>query len=478
VSAKGIALLAGIQHLRLSVMKSVPRLLFRSPIPCLLPLLAGTASLHAATAKVEIGTSREDNSFATKTTAPPATNDAAAGATFKVIAGSPDPNGGSLAVLNDGKIPSNDDEPEANFFFAGDGRILVDLGKTIDVASLASYSWHSGSRAGQYYEVFAADGSANDFKAEPGADDELTKCGWTLLAKVDTTGKRPGQHAAAITPTSGKALGNYRYLLFDIKKNPKESQFNATFFSEIDIVDAAGPDLNRIEKPKRITQEFASKDGKFKYTLDVTEAPDLQEWCAKNLIPTLDEWYPKIIEMLPVDGVTPAHNITFTLKNATDLPGHLQGVPAYASGNSVVFNSKFMRDQASGEAVGAGIHEVVHVVQFGGDQGDRPRRRGGRPPTWVTEGVADYIRWFLYEPEKKGAEITKGNVQRATYDGSYRITANFFDWVIKTYEKDLMRKLNVATHDGYSDELWKTWTGKTVQELGAEWKSPNNPPFP
>jgi hypothetical protein len=131
-----------------------------------------------------------------------------------------------------------------------------------------------------------------------------------------------------------------------------------------------------------------------------------------------------------------------------------------------------MRAQQKGEAIGAGIHEVVHVVQFGGN-GEGNGRGKRRPPSWVTEGVADYIRWFLYEPESKGAEITTRNVSRAKYDDSYRTTANFFDWVIKNHEKDLMRKLNVATHEGYSEDLWKQWTGKTVQELGADWKKAN-----
>lgn len=425
-------------------------------------------------AKIAIGTSQDDKGFVSETSAAPAVNDAAATATFKIVAGKKDPNSGPLEVLNDGKIPSDSDQPESNFFFAGPGRILVDLGKALDVASIASYSWHNGSRSGQMYEVFAADGTATDFKAEPAAEIDPKTCGWTSLGTVDTTSKSPGQHAATLTPETGKTLANCRYVLLDIKPNPKEGQFNDTFFSEIDIVDANGPELKRIEKPKRITKDFASKDGKFHYTLDATEAPDLLEWGGKNLIPVLDEWYPKIIEMLPVAGVTPAHNITFTLKDK--MPPNMQGIPAYASGTSVVFNAKFMRDQAGGEAIGAGIHEVVHVVQFGGvreGQEGRRRNRGGRPPTWVTEGVADYIRWFLYEPQAKGAEITKRNVKESSYDASYRVTANFFDWVIKKYEKDLMRKLNVATHDGYSEGLWKEWTGKTLQDLGAEWKKEN-----
>ena len=438
----------------------------------LLPLVAGIAQLQAAPAKVGIGVSRDDSGFVTSVAPAPARNDAATNATFKVIAGNQDPNGAPLAALHDGKIPHEADEPSSNFFFAASGRLTVDLVKATDIASIVTYSWHPGARSVQFYAVYGADGAAKDFNPEPVKDLEPASVGWTLIARVDTSAYPPGQHVASITPASGKSLGSFRHLLFDVWKNPKEARFNDTFFSEIDIVDAQGPELVRVRKAPKIIQQFASKDGKFQYTLDVTEAPDLQEWCGKNLIPVLDEWYPKIINMLPVDGVTPTHKVTFTLKDSINFPANLQGVPAYASGNSVVFNAGFMRAQQKGEAIGAGIHEVVHVVQFGGS-GPANGRGKGRPPSWVTEGVADYIRWFLYEPQSKGAEITSRNVRRAKYDDSYRTTANFFDWVIKNHEKDLMRKLNLATHEGYSEDLWKKWTGKTVQELGEEWKKAN-----
>jgi hypothetical protein len=80
------------------------------------------------------------------------------------------------------------------------------------------------------------------------------------------------------------------------------------------------------------------------------------------------------------------------------------------------------------------------------------------------------VRWFLYEPRTRGAEITPANVERARYDGSYRISANFLDWVTRTYDSGLVRKLNAAAREGrYREALWTEWTGKTVQELGDEW---------
>jgi hypothetical protein len=87
-------------------------------------------------------------------------------------------------------------------------------------------------------------------------------------------------------------------------------------------------------------------------------------------------------------------------------------------------------------------------------------------------GYPDYIRWFLYEPETQGAEIDKRNLSQARYDGSYRVSANFLNWAVSTYDKDLVRKLNAAAREGrYSDEFWKTATGHSVEELGDQWKA-------
>ena len=48
----------------------------------------------------------------------PARGDAASGATFRVVAGRADANGGGITVLNDGRLPANEDQPARNFFFA------------------------------------------------------------------------------------------------------------------------------------------------------------------------------------------------------------------------------------------------------------------------------------------------------------------------------------------------------------------------
>ena len=75
-------------------------------------------------------------------------------------------------------------------------------------------------------------------------------------------------------------------------------------------------------------------------------------------------------------------------------------------------------------------------------------------------------------PQTHGADITARNISRARYDGNYRISGNFINWVTETYDKDIVHKLNAAAREGkYSEDLWKTATGHTVQELGDEWKA-------
>ena len=109
---------------------------------------------------------------------------------------------------------------------------------------------------------------------------------------------------------------------------------------------------------------------------------------------------------------------------------------------------------------GAVIHELVHVVQ---------QYRGRRNPGWLVEGLADYIRWFKYEPQTHGAEIR--DPASAKYDASYRVTAIFLNWVTENYDKQIVAHLNAAMRQGeYSEELWTQHTGKSAAELGAEWK--------
>ncbi|MHB8969578.1 MAG: glycoside hydrolase family 16 protein [Pirellulaceae bacterium] len=172
----------------------------------------------------------------------PASNDAASGATCTLVEGLRDENGGPLRVLQDGKLPNTEDQPNRNFFFGqgqNGGRLVIDLGKVIDVGQVNTYSWHAGTRGPQVYKLFAADGAAPGFAAQPKNGTDPAGCGWTHVADVDTrpeSGTGGGQYGVSISD-SARAIGKYRYLLFCISATEQDDRFGNTFFSEIDIME-------------------------------------------------------------------------------------------------------------------------------------------------------------------------------------------------------------------------------------------------
>lgn len=430
-------------------------------------VLAAAPSLHAA-ARVAKGHGEADQGFNLEPVPPPAVNDAAAKAVFTVVDGEKDRNSADPAVLGDGKVPTGEDQPGANFFFATGaegGRLAVDLGQVISVKSVGSYSWHGGGRGPQVYKLYAASGTAKNFNAAPKRGTGPESCGWELVATVDTrpkSGRGGGQHGVEITNGGSRPLGNYRHLLFDIERASKDDPHGNTFFSEIDVVDAKAATPERLKAAEKIVKTFKSKDGKYTYILNTTKAPQLTEWCEKELMPVVEKWYPKLVELLPSNGYRAPDQVSFEFK--TDMGG----TPAYAAGNKISLSATWFPGQLKNEAKGCVVHEMGHVVQNYW-RAHQTNRNPKPTPGWVTEGICDYLRWFLYEPESRGAGISPG--RRANYSDSYRTTANFLDWVIEKKDKELLKKLNAAAREGkYEEKLWKEWTGMTVEELDAEWK--------
>lgn len=336
-------------------------------------------------------------------------------------------------------------------------------------------------------------------------------------------------------------------------------------------------------------------DGSAEITIDTSKAPDLNDWAEHKLAPVLAEWYPKISALLPSPGFTPPGKWSVVIA-----PGN--GVAA-TGGTRVTANATWIRGELDKQAVGALVHEEVHVVQqYGGGRrngfpgsfsngditnlaslanklvigadpvsaflnrqltplerealadyhgpgptayrlrtnlvavlnrivrgpgiydaalfqnvtlresttslrGEKPegedlgrlnralledafpgelarRGSGGRyrgGTGWLTEGIADYIRWFLYEPKSHGAgaayiqgriesDAKRGRDFELKYNDSYRISANFLNFVTTKYDRHIVAKLNNALRQGqYYDDIWADITGKTVQELDQAW---------
>jgi hypothetical protein len=180
--------------------------------------------------------------FKFKSVPSPSGDDVATKARVLMVDGEADGNSAGIEALTDGVLPTSDDQPRRNFFItagSGGARLLIDLGRVIEVAQINSYSWHPNSRAPQVYRVWASDGSDAKFMAEPKANMDPRTVGWRILATVDTRYEDAdadgGQYGVSISDARG-SLGRFRYLLFDCYVTEVADNFGNTFYSEIDVV--------------------------------------------------------------------------------------------------------------------------------------------------------------------------------------------------------------------------------------------------
>ena len=223
--------------------------------------------------------------FKFDTVAAPSRSDAANRGKFTILNGRRDTNGGELDQLNDGRLPSNDDEPGANFFFtAGSegGRILVDLGDAIEIQKVNTYSWHSDTRGPQVYKLYAADSNDENFNADGRRSrrGDPAEAGWKLVAEVDTQpeeGEPGGQYAVSIADAEGGALGKHRYLLFDISRTESDDAFGNTFFSEIDIIDGKEYPIAKADAESEAgegTVDVLKVADKYEIAFDTSDLPE------------------------------------------------------------------------------------------------------------------------------------------------------------------------------------------------------------
>jgi hypothetical protein len=185
------------------------------------------------------------------------------------------------------------------------------------------------------------------------------------------------------------------------------------------------------------------------FVVDVSDAPEMKEW-ADKAAHICEQEYPLLCDDLKSDGWKPRRIIEMRLKS------NYRGV-AETSGGRITGSVKYFKSHP--DDFGAMVHETVHTIQG---------LRGGHNPGWLVEGIADYERFFKYEPGKAGPV----DPDKAHYDGSYRVTATFLNYVSEKYDKELVHKLNVHMRQGdYADGLFKDSTGKTLKELDDEWRA-------
>jgi hypothetical protein len=182
--------------------------------------------------------------------------------------------------------------------------------------------------------------------------------------------------------------------------------------------------------------------------VDVNDAPEMKAW-AEKVARACERFYPSIIGVLKSKESDPPHRVTMAMKKsyrgvAETLDGHITG--------SVTYFKNHPRDG------GAFIHEMAHVAQA----------YPSNNPSWLVEGIADYVRFFQFERGKLGPI----DPDRAHYNGSYKVSAAFLAYASEKYDKDLVAKLNrLMQLQQYTDGVFIELTGKSLHELDAEWRA-------
>src|SRR5262249_37519599 len=142
-------------------------------------------------------------------------------------------------------------------------------------------------------------------------------------------------------------------------------------------------------------------------TVDTSRSPEMAQWAAQAKT-VCEQQYAMLVSELGGADFAPPKSVRLIFEPR-------QGV-AGPAGSTIYCSAEWF--QRHPDDVGALIHELAHVVQAYGPKNN--------VPGWVTEGIADYMRWFLYEPATKRPKI---NPKKANYTDSYRTTAAFFDWI-------------------------------------------------
>lgn len=217
-----------------------------------------------------------------------------------------------------------------------------------------------------------------------------------------------------------------------------------TFFLGLSLQQAdAQRHWNRIDREKIVSSDTTKKG---KYTLVfINMQPGFSDDVKKRLTDVFFEVYPK--EARTYNKKT-LRKVIFIVD-----PGY-DGVAA-TSGEIVRFNPDWFRQHP--EDVDVVTHEVMHIVQS---------YPGGAGPGWITEGIADYVR-FDMGVDNEGAHWKLPEYSsKQSYTDAYRVAARFFHWIEKNQKKGFVKKLDDAMRTKtYDDSFWQKNTGKTLDEL-------------
>lgn len=189
-------------------------------------------------------------------------------------------------------------------------------------------------------------------------------------------------------------------------------------------------------------------DQPFKVEIDYSAAPECESF-AKKAQAIVEEWYPKLNTAL----FSADHPLTTPLVRLKFEP--MKGV-AHATNDGIHISAEWVTKKAPND-YGMVVHELTHIVQD----------YKGKGEGWLTEGIADYTRHQYFEKDGDKLKL-RVNPDKSSYKDAYTTAAAFLIWLEETKDKELVHKLNAASHDGtYKRELFQQYCGADVDAL---WK--------
>ncbi len=185
-----------------------------------------------------------------------------------------------------------------------------------------------------------------------------------------------------------------------------------------------------------------------KVTIDTTDFPQGEAW-AKQAQLVVEQWFPAVWQMLGTQGQTPPETVRLVFVKQ-------QAAPAQAGGGQISVSGPWIT--AHPDDLGMMVHELTHLIQ-------RYPNFPGKPG-WLVEGIADYTRWWRYEPETPRPKI---DPLKNNYTDSYRVTAAFLAFLANKYDKAIVPKLDKTLRDKtYTDAVFVEITGKDLPTLWSE----------
>ena len=158
------------------------------------------------------------------------------------------------------------------------------------------------------------------------------------------------------------------------------------------------------------------------------ERAGLEAW-VERLRPKMMTWWPILAAALPSPGYTPTDRINLAFHPIRP------GVPAATIGNRIIVDPAYVLAHLHNpDMFGMVGHEMVHVMQA----------YPGHPASWLTEGIADYMRYYVLIPDDPGRAF---DASTARFDAAYQPSAGLLDWVERAHP-GAVRSVNAVMRQG------------------------------